>query len=279
MKTTYIQLRSLSLLLFISLAFYGCKKDNEVDPVTASFSLRPSAAEVGDTVSFINNSLNASFFQWDFGDGGSSTDENPSYVYEEEGEYEPSLIAIGSNDSDTATQTVSVTRSFDVTIFPALGIEGLPLYAGWGDVKAAFTSDTSYYFEYRADNEIWYHEVYYFTEGIGLIYYSDTSIIRDDYGLAFIFLLNPYPGGTEEGVGIGSAMAKVLQKYGAAENVIEDGDLLGYWYDSKGIDFYSLGTGEVDEIDIYDPANFSKKSTSLQALSREMIRLRYKNRR
>lgn len=275
MNTIYIRRVSVPIFLVLFLAVSGCKKDQETDPVTASFSLRPSAVELGDTVNFINNSINASFYQWDFGDGGTSIDENPSYVYETEGEYEPSLIAIGANDSDTATQNVTVTRSYDVTIFPSVGIEGVDIHTPWSAVQSTLTSDTLHFINYMPDFPVWRHEVYYGMEGIGLIFFSDTNFIYDNSILAFIFLLSPYEGATEEGIAIGSEMARVLQKYGPAENVIEEEGLLGYWYDSKGVDFWSQGTGVVDEIDIYDPADYAKKSAPLLKMTREMIRQRY----
>ncbi|MCK4747286.1 MAG: PKD domain-containing protein [Bacteroidales bacterium] len=276
MKSIYNLRFTLPVLLVLISVVSGCKKDEVIDPVTASFSLRPSSVEIGDTVSFINNSLNASFFQWVFGDGGTSIDENPTHVYEEEGNYEPTLVAIGTNDSDTATQSVTVTRSFEVTIYPAVGIEGVDIHDPWSEVQSALTSDTSHYFEYRPDFEVWYHEVYYYTEGIGLIFYSDTSIIHDNYILSFIFLLTPYEGATAEGISIGSTMQKVIQRYGEPENLIEEEGLTGYWYDSQGIDFYSLGTGLVDEIDVYDPADYAKKSTSLHSMTRDIMRQRTK---
>jgi hypothetical protein len=85
-------------------------------------------------------------------------------------------------------------------------------------------------------------------------------------------LLDGYEGATAEGISIGSSMQKVIQKYGQPENLIEEEGLTGYWYDSQGIDFWSLGTGLVDEIDVYDPADFSKKSTSRRSPSWELLR-------
>jgi len=58
---------------------------------------------------FINNSLCASSFLWDFGDGTQSTEAIPSHIYADTGTYNVSLIAYKGNISDTARITIHVT--------------------------------------------------------------------------------------------------------------------------------------------------------------------------
>ena len=45
------------------------------------------------TVNFINNSTNASTYEWDFGDGNSSGENNPTHTYSGSGNYTVTLIA------------------------------------------------------------------------------------------------------------------------------------------------------------------------------------------
>lgn len=48
-------------------------------------------------------------WSWDFGDGNSSFDQNPTHTYAAPGEYEVELVALGSNwCGDTLTQLVEV---------------------------------------------------------------------------------------------------------------------------------------------------------------------------
>jgi PKD repeat protein len=56
---------------------------------TASFAYDVN----GLTVSFTNTSLNATSYQWSFGDGTTSTEENPVHVYTDNRIYDVSLIA------------------------------------------------------------------------------------------------------------------------------------------------------------------------------------------
>jgi len=61
----------------------------------------------GTTVDFTNTSTNADSYSWDFGDGNSSTLENPMHIYEVEGDYEVTLTV--SNDCGTEMITETVT--------------------------------------------------------------------------------------------------------------------------------------------------------------------------
>lgn len=66
-----------------------------------------SSETVGLTVFFTNESVNATSFVWDFGDGNSSSDINPAYQYTEPGRYEVTLSAI-SDDSRVTRLTKAV---------------------------------------------------------------------------------------------------------------------------------------------------------------------------
>lgn len=64
----------------------------------------------GESVDFTNgSSANATSYMWDFGDGTTSTMENPSHTYAANGMVTVTLIATGPCGSDTTTQSVDVT--------------------------------------------------------------------------------------------------------------------------------------------------------------------------
>ena len=81
---------------------------------------------VGDTVFFSNSSLNALNYTWSFGDGTTSTDEEPFHVYTESGEYQVILTATNECTSTNFIQNVSIfitdTETFekgnDLTVSP-----------------------------------------------------------------------------------------------------------------------------------------------------------------
>ncbi|MBK8702202.1 MAG: T9SS type A sorting domain-containing protein [Saprospiraceae bacterium] len=63
----------------------------------------------GNQVSFTNSSLNATNFNWNFGDGGTSASNNPTYTYLATGTYTIQLIANKCGISNTTFQTINIT--------------------------------------------------------------------------------------------------------------------------------------------------------------------------
>ncbi|RUO30942.1 peptidase S8 [Aliidiomarina sedimenti] len=66
----------------------------------------------GMTVNFTDESeadLDLVSHEWDFGDGASSTEENPMHTYAEQGSYDVSLVVTDSDDqSDSVTKTITI---------------------------------------------------------------------------------------------------------------------------------------------------------------------------
>jgi Zn-dependent metalloprotease len=81
--------------------------------ITASFiSSSTTGCDVPTTIYFYNRSVKASTYAWDFGDGNTSTDENPSHTFASAGSFNVRLIATGTatcNSSDTAFNTITVS--------------------------------------------------------------------------------------------------------------------------------------------------------------------------
>ena len=78
---------------------------NTLKPV-ADFSFQVSDENTLE-VSFTSNSPNATSFEWDFGEGGTSTEANPTYAYSTGGTYSVTLSV--SNEYGSADNTREVT--------------------------------------------------------------------------------------------------------------------------------------------------------------------------
>jgi len=65
------------------------------------------------TASFINSSSNSITYSWDFGDGGSSNDPNPTHDYTTDGTYTVVLTAINDCGTSTFSQNVVITTEPD----------------------------------------------------------------------------------------------------------------------------------------------------------------------
>jgi len=65
----------------------------------------PTSCTVPHTVDFINYSSNGSTFFWDFGDGNTSTDPNPTHTYSTTGNYDVLLVSTSTCGVDSLTVT------------------------------------------------------------------------------------------------------------------------------------------------------------------------------
>jgi PKD repeat protein len=69
------------------------------------------------TVNFTDNSSgNITSWEWDFGDGVTSTEQNPSHTYNDLGRYTVSLTVTGPGGSDTETKPDYITAAIVVVI-------------------------------------------------------------------------------------------------------------------------------------------------------------------
>ena len=92
----------------------------------ASFTGTPLTGSIPLGVQFTDTSTNTpTSWLWDFGDGNTSTAQNPLYTYTVAGTYSVSLTATNAGGSDTHTATNYVTAS--PTIAPVSSFTGTPL--------------------------------------------------------------------------------------------------------------------------------------------------------
>ena len=69
----------------------------------------------GGEVVFINNSVNATAYDWNFNDGQVSNDESPVIVYSAPGSYSVTLVSSSPCDSDTLSSTIVIGSNSIVT--------------------------------------------------------------------------------------------------------------------------------------------------------------------
>jgi PKD repeat protein len=88
-------------------------------PPRADFSANPTMGTVPLTVQFTNKTTGeTSSFFWDLGDGGTSTAQNPSYVYRNAGTYTVKLTARGPGGEHTVTRSGLITATAPPTVAP-----------------------------------------------------------------------------------------------------------------------------------------------------------------
>jgi len=99
---------------FKRLAEFYVEQTN-ADPLTVDFSGTPLTGAAPTTVVFTSTTTGSpTEFFWDFGDGGTSTEENPSYEYAAAGDY--SVVCIVQDS--VGVQAVAAKPDY-ITITPA----------------------------------------------------------------------------------------------------------------------------------------------------------------
>lgn len=96
------KMKAIVLVLGIFLVFTTCKKDEVKKGPDASFTATPTTGTVPLVVNFTDQSTNSpTSWQWDFGDGITSTLQNPGHTFNESGIYTVQLTVTNSAGSDT----------------------------------------------------------------------------------------------------------------------------------------------------------------------------------
>ena len=110
-------------LFVVALALSSCTKE---DPPVANFIYTVDVL----TVTFENLSEKATSWEWDFGDGATSTEENPVHVYTDGGTFTVSLTAKGEGGSDTFEDEFTLVK-------PAAVIDGV--FTDWDEYTAIYS--------------------------------------------------------------------------------------------------------------------------------------------
>lgn len=104
--------KSLSVMLLFSVVLLtSCIKKP-----SASFSVSNTNPKVGESVSFTNTSTDAKTYEWNFGDGYTSSESNPSHVYSSAGYKNVTLTAYSKKEkkSDNSSASINVKAIGDV---------------------------------------------------------------------------------------------------------------------------------------------------------------------
>jgi len=103
-KKTILAIAAIIAVLSISM-ISGCSKPDDNNP-TACFTADDSVF-VDVPIQFTNCSQEAISYNWNFGDGGTSTDASPSHTYAANGNYIVTLTVTNAEGSNTTTRTVT----------------------------------------------------------------------------------------------------------------------------------------------------------------------------
>ena len=107
-------------------------------PPVAQYSGTPTSGTAPLTVNFTDLSTNSpTSWSWTFGDGGSSTAQNPGHVYASAGTYTVSLTATNAYGSDVETKTGYITVTAPNNYPPVADFSGTPT-SGYAPLLVSF---------------------------------------------------------------------------------------------------------------------------------------------
>jgi PKD repeat protein len=108
-----------------------------VGPLTSKFSADPSSGRAPLVVKFTDRSIgNPTAWKWNFGDGATSTEQNPTHTFTTGGAFDVKLDIERGGDTSTSTQVVNVGG------VPVADFIGAPKSVNVGDI-IAFTDKSS----------------------------------------------------------------------------------------------------------------------------------------
>ena len=217
--------------------------ENSVPPVTAAFRASPTSGQVPVTVDFTDESTgDISSWSWDFGDGGSSTAQNPSHTYTSTGDFTVSLTVSGPAGSNTETKTdyihVSAQPVPPVADFSASLISGnRPLAVDFTDESNGTVTSWSWDFGdgYVSTEENPSH-TYYFT-GDYTVTLTVSGPVGSDSQTAAVHVDQALPA---EGLTYKTFVDDVKVTYSkptcfACYNHLQDSLLIAVWGDEPGV--------------------------------------------
>lgn len=113
-------------------------------PPTADFDAYPLIVYPGDTVFFVDQSTQtATEWFWDFGDGDTSTAQNPVHIYTESGAYTVTLTASNINGS------TNISRPFYIYVIP---LPPLPMAYFTASPSTILSGENVEFFDFSTSN-------------------------------------------------------------------------------------------------------------------------------
>jgi len=175
--------------LAISIVLFSCKSTPE-----AHFTANTVEPVVGEEVYFTNTSHNATHYEWDFGDGYISNDENPSHIYTGSGgSFEVVLTAIsksGLEDKASLTLDVMIPTLLEIEVleyYDEYAVAGASVYlynsitdwdAAQNDVAQGFTDADGFVVFSNLDPFVYYVDVWEATHDNYTLRNEDIGFVR-----------------------------------------------------------------------------------------------------
>jgi len=132
--------------LLMAFLFFSCKKDEEKPAFPLSANIFKSVKD--KQVAFTALTHSATSWNWDFGDGKTSTEQNPVHVYDVGGYYKAKLTA-----TDNSGNTASAEVSLAIALTPYAMLTGDRTVAGYKGKTWRLTTNHTTNSDYLANSD------------------------------------------------------------------------------------------------------------------------------
>jgi PKD repeat protein len=119
-KTNLINCLIITVLIASTMLLTGCKKDKPPVPV-AIFTFSGENIPAPCEVLFTNSSTNALSYDWEFGDGATSTEQSTKHIYTSGGTYIIKLTATGEGGTNSISKEITIKSPVPVANFTFAG--------------------------------------------------------------------------------------------------------------------------------------------------------------
>jgi PKD repeat protein len=225
----------------------------------AGFTMSHTTAETGTEITFTNTSVNATSYQWNFGDGGTSTATNPKHTYTAAGNYEITLEVTGLGGVDAYSKSITITETQENLILPGDRAGVFILGDNLGVHKAKIGSETAVHATALLSDGTWLHILLYDITGIGFGFITSSSTLYNSDVPFAIICMEAFNGITDKGIIIGNTFSQVTAAYGSPSRISSSTGT--YYYDLLGIYFSPSSTDETRVGDMTIYMTSGKKST------------------
>lgn len=151
------QLCGFTLILLLA----SCNKKEQVTPLTvipepkpkpeADFIMSIDGDRAPASVSFYNNSHNASEYKWDFGDGTNSSNTSPLKIYSKGGIYTVRLTAVNETGTNTMIKNLTIGKQSESLKITSVTVTNMKL-SGYDLSFPELNADPDMYFNIYAEN-------------------------------------------------------------------------------------------------------------------------------
>lgn len=120
-----MKLKTLLLISVYTIVLCSCKKNEVIGEAQACFESQPNVI-TDNIIQFVNCSENATDYLWKFNDGETSTEKEPTHIFEISPPFQITLIAYNETSTDTINQILYAdihTYKPNIYIYPTHDIE------------------------------------------------------------------------------------------------------------------------------------------------------------